>query len=452
MTFKELSIKSADFIERIAVILSKRLDRNELAQLLFSELVGSSNASHALVWAEMPEKSKVFSPAFASCQVEKSELFDCNLLPVYDEWLQGSRKTFMLLNKNGEFDGGVWSPYNLLLPIHASDEIAALKAVLSLHYSEEPGAEAKTVLAPPLDELIYNSMLAPVKSKEFGQNQLLASELWSERNMRLILSKIHSRLDKDLVLQQGVDTLGSILKVSSCFVFRNDGQNAGRITHEFVDPSISPLGLGLASSIPKVIAAQMCERTTILEESAIKKHGQQQYLDGMDTLLESSVRSLAGTPILQNGASIGALVIQSNLERSWKRQELGLLESAAAAMSVALRNAGLYQEAKEQVFNLNLLSNLTRQLSLASEQLAKGSLRSEPAEEAQNPPGKLPPLSQRELEVLKLIASGLANREIAQRLFLTESTVELHASRIRKKLKLKSRTALVKFACDNHLV
>jgi DNA-binding NarL/FixJ family response regulator len=62
------------------------------------------------------------------------------------------------------------------------------------------------------------------------------------------------------------------------------------------------------------------------------------------------------------------------------------------------------------------------------------------------------PLSARELEVLRLIASGLANREIAQRLFLTESTVELHASRIRKKLKLKSRTALVKFACDNHLV
>jgi DNA-binding NarL/FixJ family response regulator len=62
-----------------------------------------------------------------------------------------------------------------------------------------------------------------------------------------------------------------------------------------------------------------------------------------------------------------------------------------------------------------------------------------------------PPLSLRELEVLKLIASGLANREIAQRLFLTESTVELHASRIRKKLKLKSRTALVKFACDNGL-
>jgi DNA-binding NarL/FixJ family response regulator len=62
------------------------------------------------------------------------------------------------------------------------------------------------------------------------------------------------------------------------------------------------------------------------------------------------------------------------------------------------------------------------------------------------------PLSGRELEVLRLIASGMSNREIAQHLFLTESTVELHASRIRKKLKLKSRTALVKFACDNHLV
>jgi DNA-binding NarL/FixJ family response regulator len=37
------------------------------------------------------------------------------------------------------------------------------------------------------------------------------------------------------------------------------------------------------------------------------------------------------------------------------------------------------------------------------------------------------------MEVLHLIAAGYANKEIAQRLFLTESTVELHASRIPKK-------------------
>jgi two-component system response regulator NreC len=73
-------------------------------------------------------------------------------------------------------------------------------------------------------------------------------------------------------------------------------------------------------------------------------------------------------------------------------------------------------------------------------------------QDEKNSESESPPLSSREMEVLCLIASGYANREIAQRLFLTESTVELHASRIRKKLNLKSRTALVKYACDNSLV
>ncbi len=99
---------------------------------------------------------------------------------------------------------------------------------------------------------------------------------------------------------------------------------------------------------------------------------------------------------------------------------------------------------------MNLLGNLTQQLTNTLE-LVSRSGKAEPNEERARLAGNAPPLSLRELEVLKLIAGGLANREIAQRLFLTESTVELHASRIRKKLKLKSRTALVKYACDNGL-
>jgi DNA-binding NarL/FixJ family response regulator len=102
---------------------------------------------------------------------------------------------------------------------------------------------------------------------------------------------------------------------------------------------------------------------------------------------------------------------------------------------------------------LNLLTNLTRQLSSAVEQLFNHPVKSNgPEEPSLELAESKVPLSGRELEVLRLIASGMSNREIAQHLFLTESTVELHASRIRKKLKLKSRTALVKFACDNHLV
>ncbi len=53
------------------------------------------------------------------------------------------------------------------------------------------------------------------------------------------------------------------------------------------------------------------------------------------------------------------------------------------------------------------------------------------------------PLSERELEVLQLIAEGLTNREIGQRLFITPGTVKVHTSNIYGKLGVHSRTQAV---------
>jgi LuxR family maltose regulon positive regulatory protein len=53
------------------------------------------------------------------------------------------------------------------------------------------------------------------------------------------------------------------------------------------------------------------------------------------------------------------------------------------------------------------------------------------------------PLSQRELEVLRLIAQGLSNREISQRLFLALNTVKGHNQKIYSKLQVQSRTEAI---------
>ena len=50
------------------------------------------------------------------------------------------------------------------------------------------------------------------------------------------------------------------------------------------------------------------------------------------------------------------------------------------------------------------------------------------------------PLSERELEVLALLAEGLANREIASRLFLSLNTVKAHSRNIYGKLEVHNRT------------
>jgi LuxR family maltose regulon positive regulatory protein len=53
------------------------------------------------------------------------------------------------------------------------------------------------------------------------------------------------------------------------------------------------------------------------------------------------------------------------------------------------------------------------------------------------------PLSERELEVLQLIAAGLTNSEIASRLFLSPNTVKVHTHNIYGKLNVHSRTQAI---------
>ena len=52
-------------------------------------------------------------------------------------------------------------------------------------------------------------------------------------------------------------------------------------------------------------------------------------------------------------------------------------------------------------------------------------------------------ITRRELEILELIAGGLSNREIAEKLFVSENTVKTHSSRLFDKLSAKRRTQAV---------
>lgn len=71
---------------------------------------------------------------------------------------------------------------------------------------------------------------------------------------------------------------------------------------------------------------------------------------------------------------------------------------------------------------------------------------------AEPPPGPPDGLSEREVEVLRMIALGYTNAEIAEQLYLSVRTVETHRAHIQQKLRLGTRAELVRYALDHKLI
>jgi DNA-binding NarL/FixJ family response regulator len=62
------------------------------------------------------------------------------------------------------------------------------------------------------------------------------------------------------------------------------------------------------------------------------------------------------------------------------------------------------------------------------------------------------PLSEREREVLRLLALGHTNQEIAKQLYISVRTAETHRAHIMQKLSLSSRAELVRYALESGLI
>lgn len=69
-----------------------------------------------------------------------------------------------------------------------------------------------------------------------------------------------------------------------------------------------------------------------------------------------------------------------------------------------------------------------------------------------NPPEFIEPLTKKEMEILRLIVSGLSNKEISEALFKSEGTIKNHITHLMAKLGVRDRTQTVLYAISHKLV
>ena len=145
--------------------------------------------------------------------------------------------------------------------------------------------------------------------------------------------------------------------------------------------------------------------------------------------LEAIPKILEASP----GTNIAVLTMQN--EPAFARQALG-----AGALAYVLKEA-----ADDE------LVEAVRRVA-AGETYLNPQLGARMAAEPLQPAGPPGDLSEREVEVLRMIALGHTNAEIAQQLYLSIRTVESHRAHIQQKLRRSSRADLVRYALDHGLV
>jgi predicted ATPase/DNA-binding CsgD family transcriptional regulator len=89
---------------------------------------------------------------------------------------------------------------------------------------------------------------------------------------------------------------------------------------------------------------------------------------------------------------------------------------------------------------------------MSLEQAVEYALKQEPTPDPAAPEPHLAGLSAREVDVLRLVATGLTNAEVAERLFLSSRTVDWHMGSIYRKLEIHSRAEATRFATEHGLL
>jgi DNA-binding CsgD family transcriptional regulator len=164
-------------------------------------------------------------------------------------------------------------------------------------------------------------------------------------------------------------------------------------------------------------------------------------------VLHAMAAQVRGALALAQGQPSDALIELRHAWAIWKELSAPYeIARVRALVGVACRalgdedTAALELEAARRTFEgLGAATDLARVETLTRRQVDAGAIDTQG-------------LTRRELQVLRLVASGKSNREIAAELFISEHTVARHVQNIFSKLSVSSRTAATAFAFEHELV
>jgi DNA-binding NarL/FixJ family response regulator len=261
---------------------------------------------------------------------------------------------------------------------------------------------------------------------------------------RLIVS-IHGSLDLEDIVEKAVSSLSSELGISRAILcLTSDPTSSMKIIRQLTNgslPSISDKSLLFARYHDLLLDIGERRPLVVMQDDTFPF-----AKDIKIVLLQSNILSLIMVPLVYRGRLLGLLHLdQCNYARIWTVSEINLLTRIANQLSIAISQARLYQIVETQSTSIDKLTELCSQLSTVVNSTKELTERTESREKVRVK------LSTREIEVLRKVALGLSNREIAEALHITEGTTEVHVSRLRKKLNLGSRAGLVRYAYENHL-
>lgn len=261
---------------------------------------------------------------------------------------------------------------------------------------------------------------------------------------RLIVN-IHSSLDLEDIIDRAAQSMHLEFNVSRAIIcLSSDPTSSMRIVRQVTSPDFSPISekSGIFSRYHDLLLDVGERRPLVVMHDDTFAFAQDVKLEMKDY----GILSMLMVPLVYRGRLMGLVHLdQCDHARIFTQAEFNLLSRIANQLSIALSQARLYQIVETQSNSIDKLTELCSQLNSVVNSTRELTERQESREKVRVK------LSTREIEVLRKVAQGLSNREIAEALHITEGTTEVHVSRLRKKLNLGSRAALVRYAYENHL-